>query len=249
MATDDEAFSGCTAKQTKIIVADNSLQLREFPMPEQPEREKKNWAVSVDMAGENVVTISSRGLSGRDLTPEDEYVIREAARHLLSFIGDGAGEFIPLDIPESANSAPSAAAPVRCERCGTTANSVNGVLCGSCWTQAYRASAAPVGASLLQGVIDARCHCQQCRDRTENIYRQVSGTCRNCGAGPFLILYREGDPASAQDCPRCKSGYKPVSSERPATADEIPAAVGLREALASSPTPPSTAQPTPKETP
>ena len=42
---------------------------------------------------------------------------------------------------------PSAAAPVRCEQCGTTANSVNGVLCGSCWTQSYLAPA-PGGASL-----------------------------------------------------------------------------------------------------
>jgi hypothetical protein len=77
----------------------------------------------------------------------------------------------------------------------------------------------------LQGVIDARCSCARCRKRTENIYRQVSGKCLNCGAGPFLIIYREGDPASTQDCPRCKAGYKPVSSLRPATDDEIPSEV------------------------
>lgn len=76
----------------------------------------------------------------------------------------------------------------------------------------------------LQGVIDGRCFCAKCRERTENIYRQVSGKCLNCCAGPFLILYREGDPASAQECPRCKSGSRPVAALRPATDDEIPVA-------------------------
>lgn len=28
--------------------------------------------------------------------------------------------------------------------------------------------------------IDGRCHCQQCKNQTENIYRMV-GACRNCG--------------------------------------------------------------------
>ena len=84
---------------------------------------------------------------------------------------------------------------------------------------------APKDGTQLQGVIDGRCGCTKCVERTENIYRQVSSKCLNCGAGPFLILYREGDKASAQDCPRCRAGYKPVSALRPATDDEIPSAV------------------------
>ena len=75
---------------------------------------------------------------------------------------------------------------------------------------------------MLAGTIDGRCGCEKCRSRTENIYRQVSGKCRNCGAGPFLLLYRGGDPASSQTCPRCGTSNA-VSAERPATDDEIPA--------------------------
>lgn len=46
-----------------------------------------SWSVSVERDGENIVTIASNGLSGRDLSPEDEEAIRVAARHLLSFVG------------------------------------------------------------------------------------------------------------------------------------------------------------------
>jgi len=46
----------------------------------------QHWA----RAGENIVTIESNCLSGREISPEDEETIRTAARHLLSFIGDPA---------------------------------------------------------------------------------------------------------------------------------------------------------------
>jgi hypothetical protein len=46
-----------------------------------------SWSVSVERDGENVVTIASNCLSGRDLSPEDEEAIRTAAQHLLSFVG------------------------------------------------------------------------------------------------------------------------------------------------------------------
>jgi deoxycytidylate deaminase len=96
-----------------------------------------------------------------------------------------------------------------------------------------QADAAREDTMKLEGTIDGRCGCEKCRARTENVYRQVSGKCRNCGAGPFLILYREGDPAASQDCPRCRGGYKPVSAERPATDDESPGtADAAREAPA-----------------
>lgn len=78
--------------------------------------------------------------------------------------------------------------------------------------------------SALAGTIDGRCTCYDCRARTEDIYRMV-GSCSNCHAGPFLILYRAGDPVSDQDCPAC-GNYWTVRryDQRPATADEIPVA-------------------------
>ena len=72
-------------------------------------------------------------------------------------------------------------------------------------------------------LIDGRCGCEACRARTEDTYRMVSFPCRNCGGGPFLILYRVGDPTRTHDCPLCKNFYT-VHAHRLATADEIPVA-------------------------
>jgi len=47
-----------------------------------------SWAVTVERNGEQVVTIASNMLAGRDLSPEDEDTIRLAAQHLLSFVGN-----------------------------------------------------------------------------------------------------------------------------------------------------------------
>lgn len=47
----------------------------------------ETWAVTVERNGEQVVTIASTCLSGRDLSAEDERVIRDAAQHLVSFVG------------------------------------------------------------------------------------------------------------------------------------------------------------------
>lgn len=49
-----------------------------------------HWAVTIERDGEQIVTIESNFLSGRDITPEDEATIRNAAHHLLAFIGDPA---------------------------------------------------------------------------------------------------------------------------------------------------------------
>jgi hypothetical protein len=46
--------------------------------------------VTVSREGEEIVTIGSNCLSGREITPEDEAAIRTAAKHLLAFIGDPA---------------------------------------------------------------------------------------------------------------------------------------------------------------
>lgn len=49
-----------------------------------------HWSVSVFRNGENVVTIESNCLSGRNLSAEDEATVRDCARHLLAFVGDGS---------------------------------------------------------------------------------------------------------------------------------------------------------------
>lgn len=46
-----------------------------------------SWAVTVERNGEPIVTIASNCLSGRDLSPEDERIIRLAADHLRAFVG------------------------------------------------------------------------------------------------------------------------------------------------------------------
>lgn len=50
-------------------------------------RTTQHWSVTVTRNGEDVITISSNGLSGRELSVEDEKVIRTAADHLLAFVG------------------------------------------------------------------------------------------------------------------------------------------------------------------
>lgn len=48
----------------------------------------QHWAVTVSRNGEDIVTIESNCLSGREIGPEEELAIRIAANHLLAFIGD-----------------------------------------------------------------------------------------------------------------------------------------------------------------
>jgi len=74
----------------------------------------ESWAVSVERNGEQVVTLSNRGISGRDLSAADEHVIREAARHLLSFIGDAQpSSSFPARTPD----VDSAQVRVQCRKC------------------------------------------------------------------------------------------------------------------------------------
>lgn len=47
----------------------------------------ETWAVTVERNGEHVVTLASNHHSWRDLSVEDARVIRNAARHLLAFLG------------------------------------------------------------------------------------------------------------------------------------------------------------------
>lgn len=54
-------------------------------LPPQPE----HWSVTVTRNGEPLVTIETDCLSGKpEFSEEDEETIRDAARHLLSFIGE-----------------------------------------------------------------------------------------------------------------------------------------------------------------
>lgn len=48
----------------------------------------QHWSVTVERDGEEIITIESNGLAGREISEEDERVIRVCALHLLSFIGD-----------------------------------------------------------------------------------------------------------------------------------------------------------------
>ena len=50
-------------------------------------RARETWAVTVERNGEQIVTLASNHLSGRDLSPEDERIIERCAEHLMAFIG------------------------------------------------------------------------------------------------------------------------------------------------------------------
>ena len=56
----------------------------------EPQTTAQHWSVTVECDGEHVVTIESSCLSGRELSAEDERIIRMAGRNLLAFVGEGA---------------------------------------------------------------------------------------------------------------------------------------------------------------
>lgn len=96
-------------------------------------------AVSVYRNGELVVTIETNALAGRDLQPGDEEAIREAARHLLGFVGAPAAlTYDEIQI---------AAELVACAHCGRWYYSTRptvGWICIECRRQAAR----DIGAAL-----------------------------------------------------------------------------------------------------
>lgn len=49
-----------------------------------------HWSVTVSRHGEDIVTIETNMLAGREISHEDEEAIRAAAYSLLGFIGEGA---------------------------------------------------------------------------------------------------------------------------------------------------------------
>lgn len=52
------------------------------------ERKIEHWGVDVRVNGSHVLTIESNCVYGKQLTNAEEEVIREAARHLLAFVGE-----------------------------------------------------------------------------------------------------------------------------------------------------------------
>lgn len=73
-----------------------------------------------------------------------------------------------------------------------------------------------------QPFVDARCGCDKCEERTQNVYRMV-GWCSNCKAEGIVVLYRAGDSVRDVDCPICEHGWSVRgSSQRLATPEEVP---------------------------
>lgn len=62
-----------------------------------------HFSVTVRRNGEEIVTIETNSLSGREISPADEETIRTAAINLLGFIGESTQRV----------------EHVRCSRCGT----------------------------------------------------------------------------------------------------------------------------------
>jgi hypothetical protein len=65
---------------------EEALAARSVPL-DAPAQEVEHWAVSVDANGENILRIESNCVSGRELTSDDEQLIRNCAHHLLAFVG------------------------------------------------------------------------------------------------------------------------------------------------------------------
>ena len=68
---------------------------------------RPHWSVTVSRNGEEIVTIESNCVSGREISPADEETIRTAAHHLLGFIGDGALAAMPAQQWRPISEAPS----------------------------------------------------------------------------------------------------------------------------------------------
>lgn len=60
----------------------------------------KHWSVTVCADGDEIVTIESNCLSGRQISPEDEETIRKAAHHLLAFAGNPTRSARPIHAPQ-----------------------------------------------------------------------------------------------------------------------------------------------------
>jgi hypothetical protein len=61
-----------------------------------------HWSVTVRLNGDDIVTIESNFLSGREIGPDEEEAIRTAAHHLLGFVGQER-ESVPAPCPVCGN--------------------------------------------------------------------------------------------------------------------------------------------------
>ena len=69
-------------------IVDPERQREVMPLVEvSPVAPRDHWAVTVWFNGQEVVTLSSQHVSGREISKDDEEAIREAAGNLLGFIG------------------------------------------------------------------------------------------------------------------------------------------------------------------
>lgn len=89
--TDDEINDVLTAVyedgRVDLVLADRIAALLRLHPPASAVSPTQSWAVTVERNGEQVVTIASNCLAGRDLSSEDEQTIRDCAEHLRSFVG------------------------------------------------------------------------------------------------------------------------------------------------------------------
>jgi hypothetical protein len=93
-----DAESGCWVEYAKFIATNASLTLS-CDEPSPPTTCSAHWSVSVQSNGEDVLTIEHNHLCGvADIDKHGE-TIREAARHLLAFIGESpnAGLHLPTE--------------------------------------------------------------------------------------------------------------------------------------------------------
>jgi hypothetical protein len=84
--TTDQATAGKGAGDSFDDACARILSAGQGYHPIDPMRD--GWRVEVSRYGEQVVAIEPRCLTGRDLSDEDEAVIRGCAAHLLSFVGE-----------------------------------------------------------------------------------------------------------------------------------------------------------------
>lgn len=78
------AWCDCMQKMVEPTICGGCQMRGEY----KPDIARHHWAVTVSRDGEEIVTIESNCLSGREISAEDEETIRTAARALLGFIGD-----------------------------------------------------------------------------------------------------------------------------------------------------------------
>jgi hypothetical protein len=79
----------------------------------------QGWCVRVSVFNDLVLSISERELCGRDLSADDEDLIRGCAEHLLSFVGQKQPALPALPAPFDAQAQDATALRGACPICGS----------------------------------------------------------------------------------------------------------------------------------